>query len=109
MERLQTRELLQRSLALRHKIKVHESAKAPETHEDLALNTLAKWELEDELKAIEELLAENRKENVVRKRLHLEKVYMGPGAGAAASAKDVAPAGSGSGSTTQTAAADRRR
>lgn len=42
--------------------------KTPETHEDLALAFLAKWELEDELHAIEELLAEGRSENVAEKK-----------------------------------------
>jgi hypothetical protein len=68
MDRVRKLELIQRSLGLRHKLKVHESMKAPETHEDLALMLMAKWELEDELRAIEELLAENRLKNVNTKR-----------------------------------------
>ncbi|MGK5083209.1 hypothetical protein WDW37_07865 [Bdellovibrionota bacterium FG-1] len=68
MDKLRKLELLQRSLGLRHKIKVHESMKAPESHEDLAIMTLAKWELEDEVRAIEDLLAEGRSKNVALKR-----------------------------------------
>ncbi|OFZ20395.1 MAG: hypothetical protein A2X94_05270 [Bdellovibrionales bacterium GWB1_55_8] len=68
MDRVKKIELIQRSLGIRHKLKVHESMKAPETHEDLAVMLLAKWELEDELRAIEELLAENRQKNVAAKR-----------------------------------------
>ncbi len=60
MERFQKLELIQRSLGIRHKLKVHESMKAPDTHEDLAILLLSKWELEDELRAIEEILAESR-------------------------------------------------
>jgi len=68
MERVRKLELIQRSLGLRHKLKVHESMKAPETHEDLAVMLLAKWELEDELRAIEDLLAGSRDENVADKK-----------------------------------------
>ncbi len=73
INRTQILELVQRSLGLRHKIKVHESMKAPETHEDLSTMLLAKWELEDELAAIEELIAATRKMNVADKRIALEK------------------------------------
>ena len=68
MDKIRKLELIQRSLGLRHKIKVHESMKAPETHEDLSIMMLAKWELEDELRAIEELLGEIRIKNVAAKR-----------------------------------------
>ena len=61
-------ELIQRSLGIRHKLKVHDSMKSPETHEEIAIMMLAKWELEDELHAIEQLLAEDRHENVKAKR-----------------------------------------
>lgn len=73
MERFQKLELIQRTLGIRHKLKVHESMKAPETHEDLALSLLARWELEDELKAIEELLTENRQANVSSKKQKILK------------------------------------
>ncbi len=68
MDKIRKLELIQRSLGLRHKIKVHESMKPPETHEDLAIMMLAKWELEDELRAIEELLAQVRHDNVAGKK-----------------------------------------
>ncbi|MGE4105678.1 MAG: hypothetical protein AB7F66_00565 [Bacteriovoracia bacterium] len=68
MDRLRKLELIQRTLAIRHKIKVHESMKPPETHEDLAVMLLARWELEDELRAIEELLGGARDENVKVKK-----------------------------------------
>ena len=68
MERVRKIELIQRSLGIRHKLKVHESMKAPETHEDLAVMLLSKWELEDELRAIEELLGVSRDENVNGKK-----------------------------------------
>ncbi len=71
MDRVRKVELLQRSLGIRHKIKVHESMKNPDTHEDLAVYMLAKWELEDELRAIEELLSEARLKNVAAKRKYI--------------------------------------
>jgi hypothetical protein len=68
MEREEKLMLIQRSLGLRHKLKVHESMKAPDTHEDLAIMMMAKWELEDELRAIEELIAQHRLANIESKR-----------------------------------------
>jgi hypothetical protein len=68
MERYRKIELIQRSLGIRHKLKVHESMKAPDTHEDLALMMLSKWELEDELRAIEEVLSDSRLNNVAHKK-----------------------------------------
>lgn len=61
-------ELIERSLGLQHKIKVHDSMRPPESHEEIAKYNVAKWELEDELKAIEIILAEARAENVELKR-----------------------------------------
>jgi hypothetical protein len=69
MDRLKKIELIQRSLGLRHKLKVHETMKAPETHEDFAVMINAKWELEDELHAIEAILAVERERNTEAKRL----------------------------------------
>ncbi len=77
MDRLQKLELIQRSLGLRHKLKVHESMKMPDTHEDLAVMLLAKWELEDELHAIEELLNEGREKNVAAKKSQATKDWRG--------------------------------
>ena len=77
MDRIKRLELIQRSLGLRHKIKVHESMKSPETHEDLAIMLMAKWELEDELHAIEEILAGLRKESIRIKKDLVEKGVLG--------------------------------
>jgi hypothetical protein len=65
-------ELVQRSLGIRHKLKVHESGKLPDSHEEIALMMLVKWELEDELHAIEQILAESRHDNVATKRNLIE-------------------------------------
>jgi hypothetical protein len=73
MDRLMKLELIQRTLGIRHKLKVHESMKTPDTHEDLAVMLMAKWELEDELRAIEEILAGERQRNVLSKRTRIEK------------------------------------
>ena len=70
MDRLKKLELIKRSLGLRHKLKVHDSMKQPETHEEMAVSLISRWELEDELRAIEEILAEDRLGNVRKKRDH---------------------------------------
>ncbi len=75
MDRVDKLELIKRSLGLRHKIKVHESIKSPDNHEELALMLLAKWELEDELRAIEQVLLESREENTARKKSQVEKEH----------------------------------
>lgn len=67
MERVRKLELIQRSLGLRHKIKVYNSMDPPTTHEDLAVMLLSKWELEDELNAIENIIAGLRQDNVKEK------------------------------------------
>lgn len=74
MEKERKLELIQRSLGIRHKLKVHESMKQPDTHEEIAVMMLAKWELEDELHAIEQLLAENRHENVLDKKKQIDDI-----------------------------------
>ena len=79
MDRLKKIALIQRSLGLRHKLKVHESLKAPDTHDELSLMMLAKWELEDELRAIEEILAAERARTVASKRSAIEREDVGPG------------------------------
>lgn len=73
MDRQLKLELIQRTLGIRHKLKVHDSMKAPETHEDMAVSLLAKWELEDELVAIEQILADARNGNVSVKRQKIMK------------------------------------
>jgi hypothetical protein len=72
MDKARKMELLRRSLGLRHKLKVLESGKMPETHEDIAVSLIAKWELEDELRAIEEILADARQTNTATKRKQIE-------------------------------------
>ena len=67
------RELLLRQLGLKHKLKVHDSVKQPETHEDMAANQLARWELEDEIEAIDAILAESRRSRIEEKRKVVEK------------------------------------
>jgi hypothetical protein len=73
MEKERKLELIQRSLGIRHKLKVHDSMKLPDTHEELALMMHSKWELEDELHAIEQILAGIRHGNVELKRRQIEK------------------------------------
>lgn len=73
MDRDRKLQLIERSLGLKHKLKVHESVKPPETHEEMSAMLLAKWELEDELKAIEDLLVLDRARNVTMKRSQIEK------------------------------------
>ncbi|MBY0471512.1 hypothetical protein K2X30_10125 [bacterium] len=81
MEKTKKLELVQRSLGLKHKLKVHESMKQPDTHEDLALMLLAKWEYEDELKAIDEIMLDVRTANVSDKKKNLLKEYVNGSAG----------------------------
>jgi HD-like signal output (HDOD) protein len=68
MDKLRRLELMQRSLGLRHKLKVHESMKQPDNHEDIAIMLITKWEFEDEIRAIEEVLQEERHRNVQTKK-----------------------------------------
>ena len=72
MDRNRKIALIQRSLGIRHKLKVHESMKSPESHEEIALMLVSKWELEDELRAIEQILEEERQSNVSRKRVEIQ-------------------------------------
>jgi hypothetical protein len=58
-------DLIKRTLGIRHKLKVLDSMSVPEGHEELAQLTIARWELEDELSAIESILRDVRNENVV--------------------------------------------
>ena len=71
MDRERKLGLIQRSLGLKHKIKVHESMKSPETHEELSASLLARWELEDELRAIEGILEADRDQAVAARRKDL--------------------------------------
>lgn len=76
VERERKLALLQRSLGIRHKLKVHESMKMPETHDELSVVLLAKWELEDELAAIDDVVGEIRKEEVRVKRIQIVNEYL---------------------------------
>ena len=67
------RELLLRQLGLKHKLKVHDSVKQPETHEEMAANWLARWDLEDEIAAIDAILADARRQATTEKRTQIEK------------------------------------
>jgi len=77
MEKESKIQLIQRSLGLRHKLKVHDTMKNPESHEDLAVMISSKWEYEDELKAIDEILGEARVINIEGKKAVLLKEYGG--------------------------------
>lgn len=72
MDKVRKMELLRRSLGIRHKLKVLESGKMPDTHEEIAESLMSKWELEDELRAIEEILADARQANTAAKRKQIE-------------------------------------
>ena len=76
MNREQKLALVQRSLGIRHKLKVHDTMKAPDSHEEVSQILLAKWELEDELRAIEEILESERQDNVEFKRKHLKSEFL---------------------------------
>ena len=78
MDRLRKLEMIQRSLGIRHKLKVHESMKTADSHEELSVTMIAKWELEDELRALEELLAESRIKNVAAKKTKIAKEELAP-------------------------------
>jgi hypothetical protein len=76
MTREEKLELIQRVLGLRHKLKVLDSMKTPETHDDLSISLLSRWDLEDEIRAIETLLDEDRSANVRAKRSQVEAQYL---------------------------------
>ena len=76
MTREEKLELIQRVLGLRHKLKVLDSMKTPETHDDLSISLLSRWDLEDEIRAIEALLDEDRSANVRAKRSQVEAQYL---------------------------------
>ncbi len=76
MTREEKLELIQRMLGLQHKLKVHDSVKNSSSHEELAASQLARWELEDEITAIEKLLEGVRQENVQVKLKQIEESYL---------------------------------
>ncbi len=67
-------DLLLRALGLKHKIKVHDSMPQPDTHEEIARVTMSRWDLEDELKAIEQMLEDARQKSVAAKAAEIKKV-----------------------------------
>jgi hypothetical protein len=73
MDKSKKLDLLKRTLGLKHKLKVHESTKAPESHDEMAKMLVSKWEFEDEITAIESLLQEARVENIQAKRAQILK------------------------------------
>jgi adenylate cyclase len=73
MEKSKKLDLLKRTLGLKHKLKVHESTKAPETHEETARMLVSKWDFEDEITAIESILQEARTESIRSKREQILK------------------------------------
>ncbi len=73
MDKSKKLDLLKRSLGLKHKLKVHDSTKAPEGHEEVAKMLVAKWDFEDEIQAIEGLLQDARVESVKKKREQILK------------------------------------
>lgn len=76
MTRDEKMELIQRMLGLQHKLKVHDSVGTASNHEDMAASQLARWELEDEIAAIEKLLAVDRAECVKIKLKQIEEDYL---------------------------------
>jgi hypothetical protein len=76
MTRDEKADLVLRMLGLRHKLKVHDSMKSPETHEELSKSHIGRWELEDEIKAIEILLEQTREESVKEKIKQVQKEYL---------------------------------
>lgn len=72
MEKTRKFELIKRSLGLKHKLKVLESMKLPENHEEIAKVSLAIWEIQDELAAIDSLLEEARIDNKLKYRAKYE-------------------------------------
>ena len=72
MDRTKKLELIERSLGIRHKLKVFDSSEMPGNHEELSLTLLKRWDLEDELQAIEETLAQSRRANVAEKKSQIE-------------------------------------
>ena len=76
MTRDEKLELINRILGIKHKLKVHDSMKSPETHEELSVSLLSRWELEDEMRAIEALIEQDRVENVKEKTRQIQKTYL---------------------------------
>ena len=76
MTREEKLELVERMLGLQHKLKVHDSVKNLNSHEELAANHLARWELEDEISAIQNLIDNARVENIQVKLKQIKEDYL---------------------------------
>jgi hypothetical protein len=76
MTREEKLELIERMLGLQHKLKVHDSVKNMNSHEEIAANNLARWEIEDEISAIEKLLEGVRQTNVQLKLKQIQEDYL---------------------------------
>ena len=68
--------LIERMLGLRHKIKVLDSLQKANSHEELAISWLARWEREDEISAIEGLLVGVRLDNIQLKLKQIQNRYL---------------------------------
>ena len=77
MNKVDITSLIKRTLGLKHKLKVHESLNPPETHEDLAVMVLSKWELEDEISAIDEILSSQREKSIAEKKKIIQAAVAG--------------------------------
>ncbi len=75
LSRASKQQLLERVLGLRHKLRVNESGHVPQNHHEMAALMVANWELEDEIKAIEEMINASRQENSRIKADELKKKY----------------------------------
>ena len=69
-------ELLLRMFGIKHKLRVNDSIKPQDGHQEQSASLIARWELEDELKAIELILEETRRENVNEKTKYIQKEYL---------------------------------
>ncbi len=73
MDKERKLELIQRTLAIKHKLKVHDTLPPPDGHEQIAMHYWARWELEDELRAIEQMLEEARTQHIAELRQQIEE------------------------------------
>lgn len=64
MDRQKKLAMIRRSLGIKHKLRVYDSVALSGSHEEIAQLQVARWELEDELRALEEVLSQCREENV---------------------------------------------
>ncbi len=79
IDRNQKQQLIERQLGLRHKLKVNESGPTPQNHKEMASVTVANWELEDEIGAIDEFLTQARAHARAEKLQQLKQDYAAGG------------------------------